>query len=232
MKKYGSVFMLYNRMILFRVLLVFVGMGILEVILLALSCQTEVNYCWAVGESGVEKIFLICLVLITVILCSPDGRQGMQKYTLWRLRISERGLFGCRILVSLLYYFLFWVLQVGIAYGMGRYFMYSRGIDSPQNTVIAFYADDFFHHLFPLEAYHIWVWDAVMLMGLSIVSAAFSFYWQRRKFYYPIILFFFLVFLLWDCNGVLDILAGAVVMLTLYVLTLCSVWKRSDVRED
>ena len=82
------------------------------------------------------------------------------------------------------------------------------------------------------RAYHIWAWNFVLTLGLLIVSAAFSFYWQRRKFYYPIILFFFLAFLLWDCDHVLDMLAGAVVMLALCVLTLRSVWKRSDIRED
>lgn len=80
MKKYGSVFMLYNRMILYRVLLVFAGMGL--------------------------------------------------------------------------------------------YFMHVKGMDSPQSTVIAFYADNFLHRLFPLEAYHIWVWNFVLILGLLIVSAA------------------------------------------------------------
>lgn len=233
MKKYGSVFMLYNRMILYRVLLVFAGMGILEVLFLVSACQRQKNYCYAVEAGGVEKVFFLFLLLLTAIFCTLGctGR-GEQRYSLWRLRISEWGLFWCRLFVSLLYYFLFWTFQVGICYGMGLYFMHVKGMDSPQSTVIAFYADNFLHRLFPLEAYHIWAWNFVLTLGLLIVSAAFSFYWQRRKFYYPIILFFFLAFLLWDCDHVLDMLAGAVVMLALCVLTLRSVWKRSDIRED
>ena len=229
MKKYVSVFMLYNRMVFWRVMLALVGMGILEVLLLAPACQGMGNYCFAVGESGIEKVFLLFIVIITAILCI-SGRG--QVYTMWRLRISEWGLFWCRALVSLLYYFLFWAWQVGICYGMGRYFMQVREIDSPQSTVIAFYADDFLHHLFPMEAYHIWAWDFVLLLGLMIVSAAFFFYWQRGKFYYPVICFFLLALLLWDCEGIPGISAGIAGMLILYVVTLCLVWKRSDVRED
>lgn len=231
MQKYSSVFMLYNRMMFWRSLLVFAGMGILEVFLLASACRVQEYYCSALGESGIDKVFLIALVLITAILCFPGGRQGKQIYTLWRLRISERGLFGCRMLVSLLYYFLLWAWQIGIVYAMGRYFMQIRGVDSPQSTVMAFYGDDFLHYLFPMEAYHIWAWNIVLLLGFLIFSAAFSFYWQRRKLYYPIIVFFFLIFLL-DSDSILVIVGKSVVMLVLYVIALCAVWKRSDIRED
>ncbi len=233
MKKYASVIVLYNQMIFYRVLLVFAGMGILEVLLLANACRTQEKYYSAVKESGVENVFLLFLLLLTVMFCTLGCKgRGKQLYSFWRLRISEWGMFWCRILVSLLYYFLFWSFQVGICYGMGAYFTHIKGMESPQSTLIAFYTDDFLHRLFPMEAYHIWEWNFVLILGLLIVSAAFCFFGQRRKFYYPILVFFFLAFLLWDCDSIQAGIAGTIIMLVLYVLTLRSVWKRSDVRED
>lgn len=232
-EKYGSVIMLYNRMSLYRVLLILAGMGIVQTILFyrtVSKTKGEVFYGDMVAQSGIKNVCIVAFLMLIFVFCTMGlSSKGKSVYTFWRLRLSEWKLFWCRVVLNLFYCFLFWVCQVGLGYALGIYFNYQRGISSPQSILLAFYENGFLHRMFPMEDYVILLWDVVLILGVCISSGAFFFYRVRGKFHYPLVIAGLFLFL--ELSHIYSVLVATVLLGVMYYFTLRSIWIRGDMRE-
>lgn len=187
MRKHLSVFMLYARSSLFRILLLFVLMAVAEFTLFYFS----VERCLASDIVGIERmisksyigpimgaVFLIMSAQLSSIGCEYGSKQS---YTLRRLSVSEGAIFGWQALFNALMYFLLWGVQLGLALIMCYYGVEKIGSSASNQAVfLAFYRNDFLHSLLPLAEWSRYLRNIVLIIALGLASALFA-YNQRRK---------------------------------------------------
>ena len=212
MKQHLSVFMLYIRSSLYKVLLLLVGMVAVECVFFWWKLDSTMREATVLSESGIEDlagmgvqlsleailensyivyIFIAFSLLITVVLCLIGCERGnKQGYTLRRLSIPESAVVLWQSLCNTGCYLLLWVVQIGTALGLCQWYVAQTGVNSNQTVFLAFYRSNFLHNILPLDETSLWVRNVLLIVTFGMVTACFSFRQRRGKFAAEIIALF------------------------------------------
>ncbi len=196
MKKHLSVFGLFARSSLHRVLLILFAMCAIEIIFFHIELKNTLEIYEAVGSeiSSLERIFAraatnvyfrIGLISITFLLCLPGCQfKSRTGYTLCRLSISERATFFNQALYNILVYFMLFAVQLVVAFVLSQYYISMVPSDciSNQTVVLAFYRNEFLHSILPLEDIGLWIRNALLILSLGFATAEFPYTQRRHKF--------------------------------------------------
>lgn len=178
MKKHMSVFGLFARCSIFKVLLV-----------LGVMTAVEVGaFFWVMGDNlVVENLFermplgLILLggaVLVTVLLMvSASGETTA--HTLNRLQISQGWVFFWHGLYNTLVYLLLWLVQVTVVTLLSLWFLQYSGEENAYSFALAMYRQPVLHSLLPMAEGVLWVRNLLLTGALGITTAHFSL--RRRQ---------------------------------------------------
>lgn len=204
MKKHSSVFGLYARSSVYKVLLVLLVMVLAEGMIFRSGLQEALReYDEAAelfaseglgvtylvrpevlfGRQRLAWVFAAAVTAISVILCVPGCEFGTKTgYTIKRLQVSERACFFWHTLCNLMLFLLVYAVQIAVAWGLGLYYVKQAPPDliSDQSIFLMFYRSEFLHSLLPLADIRIWIRNLFLLLGFSFAAAGFS-YQQRRK---------------------------------------------------
>ena len=192
MRKHLSVFGLWARCSLYKILAVLAVMSVAEYMLFYIIMSKESAIYEAIGtfsrpenlvdRSGVflcfAVAFLVITALITVYGCQFSSKTG---YTLRRLRINERYVFLYQSLYNLLVYALLWSIQTVLCIFMLKFYISQAPAElvAEQSVFMAFYRSARLHALMPLSDGITWARNILLLVLLSVCSAEFP-YLQRR----------------------------------------------------
>ncbi len=204
-RKYFSVFGLYARSSIFKVLGILLLMSAVQLAMFAKLYYTNISAgdVGAVGSgfigqgssftseysflsymemSKIPQICFVGFVLITVVLCMTGTEYGSKTgYTLKRLSISEKSTFFLQTGYNIFVYILFGAVQMAVVFLIGTIFARTISADGlyHQTLFLAFYQDYFLHALFPMEDGLLWWRNICWLIALGMATAEFS-YVQRR----------------------------------------------------
>lgn len=169
MKKQLSVFGLYARAALTRLLSAVPGLLALDLL--------AYGWCAARGvysdlEPALQLMFGIGLTGLQLLLVSCFGTNSRYSYTLRRLRISERGAFIWSFVCNALCYAALWCVQImaaaGAVFWRAAADSYAQG---PQGVFVTFYRNSFLHGLLPLADGYVWARNALLVLALGCVTA-------------------------------------------------------------
>lgn len=191
MKKHLSLFGLFARSSIYKVLSILGLMCVAEIVLFASKFAGEASAEYVgrfehyVGVSRLEIIFGLTFVLITVILCLPGTEFGSKVgYTIRRLQINERAIFFHQAIFNSVVYILLWSVQIVLLYGFSIW--YSSTVPpqfaNNQSIFLAFYRDSFLHTVLPLSEVMLWIRNLLLVIALGFASAEFPFIQRRKKY--------------------------------------------------
>lgn len=195
MKKYISIFELFARNTIYKLLLVLLAMGTAQITMFrkAMSEWIPVEYYdldfQAIEHYSLEymvdrsnsPIFLgIAFVLITAILCWNSCNIGSKSsYTLQRLQVKEKTIFIMQSIYNSFCYVLLLGAQIVVfLLQAGLYVAQSEHVTN-QTVFLAFYRNDFMHSILPMEGTMRWIANIFILLGCGTSAAVFT-YLQRR----------------------------------------------------
>ena len=231
MRKHLSVFMLYVRSSIYRLIILLVLMAAAEIALLYFS----VERCMVSGYISLERMFSksyiglvmgAAFVLLTVQLSIIGCERGSkQSYTLQRLSVNETAVFAWQALFNAMAYFILWAAQLALVWAMSIYGTEKMGdLASNQNIFLAFYRNDFLHSLLPLAETSRFVRNIFLVVALGLSSALFSYHNRRKKFGISII-FMVLITALPFAGSVGNIETDAVQILSSVCVIIWSVYR-------
>lgn len=216
MKKQISVLGFYVRSSIYKVLLVLFVMALAELVVFviglngALTEYYELSELYTGENSAVAQlarpeilfgrqrlswIFTAAVVAVSMILCIPGCEFGTKAgYTIKRLQVSERACFFWHVFCSLMLFLLVYAVQLGVAWGLGLYYVEQvpKELVGNQSIFLMFYRSEFLHSLLPLADIRIWIRNLLLLFGFSFAAAGFSYQQRRKK--KPMMIFLMLVF--------------------------------------
>ncbi len=196
MKKHLSVFGLFARSSVFKVLLILLAMGIIEIAFFHLELQNALDAHEIVGSgmTSLERMFAraatnvyfrVALVLISIVLCLPGCHfKAHTSYTLRRLAVSEHSTFFHQAAYNTLVYLILLATQTIIAFGLSRYYVAFAPAEciSNQTITLAFYRNNFLHSLLPFEDIGLWLRNGLLILSLGLATAEFPYQQRRHKF--------------------------------------------------
>ncbi len=151
MRKHLSVFMLYNRLVLYRLLAVIAVSGVLQLM--------GVRY-RLFPQSGLHDYYQTPCMLIfmaaflaTVIICIGDiGTKSRIGYTLKRLQISEASVLFWHCAAGMLAFLLLWLAQIAISFEViSLCRQQGAGTMGPQGIMLDVYRNIWLHSVMPLD---------------------------------------------------------------------------------
>ena len=177
MKKYLSVFALIAQNSIYRIL------GVL-----ALLTAADAALAWyhlVYRGYGIENLFfsggigivlLITFILMAfVLLRYGDIYRGTQSYTMLRLGISERAVFGLQILYCTFCWFILWGVQLAIAFAVCKIYFAIPAVSADplnsQHIFLLFYTKPLLHSLLPMEDILAWIANLCMVGALGVTTA-------------------------------------------------------------
>ena len=193
MKKHSSVFGLFAKSSLTKVLILIAAMAVAEFVFFTSELkQATVEYGISESFPNIENFIsrsfipIICgiaFVLVSTALCLPGTSFSSKTgYTLDRLSVSPRAVFFCQAVYNLFIYLIFWASQLAICFGICLYYAKNapEGAIGNQSIFLAFYRNEFLHALLPLSEVMVWIRNGFLLMALTIATAEYP-YKQRHK---------------------------------------------------
>ncbi len=187
MKKYTSVFEMLTRSTLYKVLLVLVVMVSAQMFMFyskwveyAESTKGYVGLEMLIDESYMILPLAVGFILITVILCRSGCNIGSnQGYTLRRLRISEKAVFGLQALYNSLCYILLWGSQLAVVLLAAYLYLKDAADITNQTLVLSFYKNAYMHSILPMENGIGWFVLVYIIVGCGLAAARFP--WSQRR---------------------------------------------------
>lgn len=179
MKRHVSVWMLFARSTIWRVLGVLALMAAAEAGMFGITLSRmggapgleEALRSSRIDLAGIVGFLALCAVLCAVG-CDFGARQG---YTLRRLRVSQWSVVFWQAVQNTLCFLLFWAVQLGIALGLCALYPVLTGAALwQQETLLAFYRLPCLHGLLPLAEWVRYLCNAVLCLGLGVTAACFS----------------------------------------------------------
>ena len=172
MKRYGSIFMLLCRSVLYKLVAVFFGTAALHTavyfVLLGSQCNIETIY----DHWGMKTVFGVGLFLTTALLVSTlTQSRSKLDYTIRRLRIGNRSLCVCQSVFNTACFLMFWAVEILVALLLCRLWVNTMEAESHQTVYLAFYRSELLHSLLPLDDVSRWVRNLVVFLCLGICSA-------------------------------------------------------------
>lgn len=193
MKKYLSVLEMITRSSIYKVLLIIGGMLVAEAILFGNTLINPEGICLEeyIDQSYYSIVFKIAYILLTIVLVFPGMNIGStQSYTLQRLRIKERWIYGLQIIYNLLAYVLLWGAQLAmllvsaVAY---QKYLPEGTLWTNQTLFLAFYRNNFMHSILPLEDGASWWVLGLIGVSTAILTAEFTRQQRNGKFAFEIL---------------------------------------------
>lgn len=195
MKKYISIFELFARNTVYKILFVLLAMGAAQITMFqkAMSEWIPVDYYdldfqaiehysleYMVDKSNSPVFMGIAFVLITAVLCWSGCNLGSKSsYTLQRLQVKEKTIFIMQCIYNSLCYVLLLGAQVAVLLVLcGMYVEQSDNVTN-QTVFLAFYRNEFMHSVLPMEGMMRWSANILILLGCGTSAAVFT-YLQRR----------------------------------------------------
>ena len=125
---------------------------------------------------GLWQVCAVAFLVVTVLLCLPGCSFSTRtEYTLGRLSCNEKEIFLAQATVNLLFYLIFWGVQVLAVFGLCRYYAFRLPEACTGQTVfLAFYRSDYLHSLLPLADWLLWLRNLLLVLALSVSAADFS----------------------------------------------------------
>lgn len=194
MKKYLSVFGLFAKSSLLKILLVIISMAAVQCFVFTSELGKSID----IYEAGLTfphverliehtRIDWICgaaFILISVLICLPGTSFSSKTgYTLDRLSVSPRAVFFCQAVYNLFVYFILWGVQALVCFGLCLYYtkIAPAELVGNQSIILAFYRNDFLHALIPLSEFMVWIRNGFLLIALAIASAEYPFKQRHKK---------------------------------------------------
>ena len=194
MKKYLSVFEMITRSTLYKVLIVLVAMGAVQMSMFwaelmetvdNVSDKTGIGMEMIVDKSHLDVPLAVGFVLVTILLCWSGCNIGSnQGYTLRRLQIGERAVFGLQILYNCFSYILLWASQVAVTVGISCLYVQHASELTNQSIVLAYYKNSYMHSILPMEDSIGWLLIICLVLGCGVSSATFPVHQRRGKIAY------------------------------------------------
>ena len=197
MKKYISIFELFARNTIYKILLVLIAMGSAQITMFRKAMQEWIpvdflyyeldvkaieHYTleYMVDQSNSEIFMGIAFVLITAILCWNGCNVGSKSsYTLQRLQVNGKIIFIMQSIYNCLCYVLLLGTCVGMFFIQSSMYVAQAGHVTNQTVLLAFYRNDFMHSVLPLEGTMRWIVNVLLVIGCGVSTAVFT-YLQRR----------------------------------------------------
>lgn len=195
MKKILSIFELLVRNTIYKMLIVFAALGVVEIVCfwnkiqeqIALQSQQE----GIVGSGSLEFIvdsssqfgwYTVAFVLITAILGFSTCNFGsVQSYTLKRLRVSEWELFWMQSVYNFLCYILLMGVQLGLLFVMGDLYRNYNTDVTNQTMFLAFYRNAFMHSILPMEEWLRFIMNLFLYGGMAVTAASVPYFQRNGK---------------------------------------------------
>lgn len=196
MKKHLSVFGLYARSSIFKILGVLLLMCAAENAFFRIELQKALTAYDSAGlsmasleqifvRSAVNVYFRVALVLITVIICLPGcAFKSRTDYTLRRLSVTERAIFFHQAIYNGFVYILLFAVQLVVAFGLARYYISTVPTEciTNQTIMLAFWRNRFLHSLLPLGDVGLWIRNVLLIISFSLAAAEIPYLQRRHKF--------------------------------------------------
>lgn len=187
MKKHLSVFGLFCRSTLFRLLVVSAAAVAAEICLFVKSVRQHPSFGleMALDDSGVMWVLCLWYVLFVAILCIPGSDfKSRSGYTFRRLRISEKWVFVWQSVYNTLGFVMLWAIQIIAAYAICMIYMNIAPAEflSEQTVFIAFYRSNLLHSILPLEETTKWAVNIIIIVSSGVSTAYFPFANRRGNF--------------------------------------------------
>lgn len=195
MKKYISIFELFARSTIYKIVVILLATGAFQVIrfqqvmqewiplsLYELDFQAIEHHSleWMIEHSNSAVFMAAAFVCITGLLCLSGCDIGSKcSYTLQRLQVTEKTVFIIQSLYNMACYILLLGAQTAVFLIQSKMYTEQAGIVTNQTVFLAFYRSDFMHSVLPLEDTMRLVCNIFLIAGCGI-SAAVSAYLQRR----------------------------------------------------
>lgn len=197
MKKYLSVFSLYIRSSIYKLIAVIILMAAAQILLFNIALNSD--YATAGTLMGVESlidvsraplVFGAAFTAVTVFLilsgCEFGTKQG---YTLRRLAVKEKSVLLCQTGANTLLYGLLLISETLISYVLCM--MYIKFAETPeiaekalisnQTVFLAYYRSNFLHALLPLNDIFKHISNLVALLGMGFTGAVFPYFLRRKR---------------------------------------------------
>lgn len=194
MKKYLSVFGLFAKSSILKILLVIIAMTAAQCFiftsefgenLVAYNIKLSFPHIETLIErSRIDWICGLVFVIISVLLCLPGTSFSSKTgYTLDRLSVSPRAVFFCQAVYNLFVYFILWVAQVAVCFGLCLYYAQNapEELVGNQSIFLAFYRNSFLHALLPLSDIAVWIRNGFLIIALAIATAEYPFKQRHKK---------------------------------------------------
>ena len=197
MKRVVSVFELLIRNTIYKILLVFLVLGGVEVFNFGNQLQEQFALqnppdATGVGGGSLELIiqssnqfgwYTVAFVAVTLILGFSTCNFGsVQGYTLKRLRISEWEVFWIQSIYNFLCYVLLVGMQLGLLLVMGYLYMTQEETATNQTLFLAFYRNPFMHSILPMEEWSRTLINLCMHVSVSVAVATVPYFQRNKKF--------------------------------------------------
>lgn len=195
MRKYISIFELFARNTIYKILLVLVAMGAVQIFMFhkvmlewfptdayQLDFTVIGNYTLEyMMDRSKSAVFLgIAFVVLTAILCWNGCNIGSKSsYTMQRLRVTEKKIFMMQSIYNSLCYVLLLGTQIGVFFIQCTIYAAKSGDLTNQTVFLAYYRNDFMHSVLPLEGTIHWMINILLVLGCGMLVAMFT-YLQRR----------------------------------------------------
>ena len=185
MRQHASIFLLFARSTLYKLLLALPVLLAVQAGLfwLALSRDPAASLPHLVEVSRLAWPFAAALAAASLILCRPGcDFSARTSCTLLRLSVSEKAVFLWQWLCGTLAFLVLWGAELALMLALCRVYL---DLGDPaqvnsQTVFLAFYRSDFLHALLPLENIAVWVRNVLLVLGLGAAAAIFPFR-QRRS---------------------------------------------------
>ncbi|MBR3767786.1 MAG: hypothetical protein IKL10_06060 [Clostridia bacterium] len=189
MKKHISVFSLIARESIYRIFFVWLlSAGVQITVFLSVLKNLKEDYIPSltqiIDKSYINVFFFVTIIAVAVFLCKT-GMQFNSKtgYTLRRLLISEKAVFGWQCLYNIIMLMLTWLLEVVLCFMLlkiGTNLLPEEFITN-QSIYLAFYQTQFIQNLFAGRDIARIIRNILTVISLGVSFAAFSYQWRRGK---------------------------------------------------
>jgi len=200
MKRYVSVFEMFTRSSLYKVLLILATMAVAQLVSFYMTMQehSDVILSDLIDKSCFSWIWKIAYILVTIAIVLPSCNMGsVQDYTLGRLRIKEKRVHLVQSLYNTLCYVLLWMTEVVVLLATSTYYLKTTKLAVSNQTVfLEFYKSPMMHSILPLEDIPGWILLILFMIGTGFAAERFSRRQRIGKLSWELILMVALMLLL------------------------------------
>ena len=179
MKSSFSVFLLFLRHSVWKVLLLLAAMAGVELGLFTALMPDPATHsletCLAACGRPLGIVLLMGFASLGCLLLA-DGAGGKHRlsYTLDRLAVSPRAVLACQAVYNLLVWLLFGAVQAAAL--LGCFWLYQRqgGYVGPQTLFLTCWQNELVHSFLPMEDVLRWLRNLILALGLAVTVACAS----------------------------------------------------------